>query len=92
MNGHRPWGAFESPSLIRKRNQTKQLQAKLLISLRDPGSELKTLSLPDQSFLESINYEHKKRDFGAAVGRFCAPTSPIFPFSISDLAATMNPG
>ena len=33
-----------------------------------PGGRRFKSSLPDQSFLESINYEHKKRDFGAEFG------------------------
>jgi hypothetical protein len=41
-------GAFESPSLIRKRNQTNQLQTKLLTS--GPGGRRFKSSLPDQSF------------------------------------------
>ena len=38
-------GAFESPSLIRKRNQTNQLQTKLLTS--GPGGRRFKSSLPD---------------------------------------------
>jgi hypothetical protein len=62
-------GAFESPSLIRKRNQTNQLQTKLLTS--GPGSRRLRFksSLPDQSFLESINYEYERPDFRASIGR-----------------------
>jgi len=41
-------GVFESPSLIRKRNQTNQLQTKLLTS--GPGGRRFKSSLPDQSF------------------------------------------
>jgi hypothetical protein len=41
-------GAFELTSLIRKRNQTNQLQAKLLTS--GPGSRRFKYSLPDQTF------------------------------------------
>jgi hypothetical protein len=59
-------GAFELTSLIRKRNQTNQLQAKLLTS--GPGGRRFKSSLPRPIFLESINYEHKKRDFGAEFG------------------------
>jgi hypothetical protein len=35
--------------------------------VRDQGVGGKS-PLSDQSFLESINYEHKKRDFGASFG------------------------
>jgi hypothetical protein len=42
-------GASESPSLIRKRNQTNQLQTKLLTS--GPGGRRFKSSLPDQLIL-----------------------------------------
>jgi hypothetical protein len=45
-------GAFESPSLIRKRNQTNQLQTKLLTS--GPGGRRFKSSLPDHLFSHGL--------------------------------------
>jgi hypothetical protein len=41
--------------------------------------------------LQSINYEHKKRDFGAEFGSSKLHLSISFPFLLNNLAATMNP-
>jgi hypothetical protein len=46
-------GAFELASLIRKRNQTNQIQTKLLTS--GPGGRRFKSSLPDQLFSRSFN-------------------------------------
>jgi len=60
-------GAFELRSLIRKRNQTNQLQTKLPTS--GPGGRRFKSSLPDQSFSRSLNRLHCLDCFGF-FGRF----------------------
>ncbi len=64
-------GAFKSPSLIRKRNQTNQLQTKLLTS--GPGGRRFKSSLPDQ-FLQAVRAISAPAVLGAmgATGNFGA--------------------
>jgi len=46
----------------------RRLERLTVLSYFGTGGRRFKSSLPDQSFLESINYEHKKRDFGAEFG------------------------
>ena len=82
-------GAFEFLSLIRKRNQTNQLQTKLLTS--GPGGRRFKSSLPDQIFCNQsiavfVRYAQKSCSTGPR---------PIFTgqqlFTINDLGIDMNP-
>jgi hypothetical protein len=66
----------KSGAPLPKRHETKHL------SLYSHSSRFKS-SLPDQSFLESINDEHKKRDFGASFGRSALPSPASCPFLAS---------
>jgi hypothetical protein len=82
-------GAFESPSLICKRNQTNQLQTKLLTS--GPGGRRFKSSLPDQIFRNqsiAVFLEYAQKSCSTVPG-------PILTgqqlFTINDLGIEMNP-